>query len=165
VELYFLRHGIAVEPNEWGMRPDSERPLTEEGVAKFKKAALGMAKMKLEFDRVLSSPYVRALETARLALKGLDSDCKIETTPALEPDADYADFLKLLPKTPSKEKWLFVGHQPSIGEFTARLFTGKVVSIDFKKGALARVDADPSAGGYAGTLAWLLTQRQLRALA
>lgn len=164
MELYFLRHGIAADPREWGRSADAERPLTEEGVARLSEAAAGMRRMKLQFDRVFSSPLVRAVETARLALKGLGSASPIELTDALTPDAGFSEFLSLLPKEPSNGRWLFVGHQPSIGEFAGRLFLrDKEASLDFKKGSLARIDAGPAEGGYSGALVWMMTQNELAA--
>ena len=166
MELYFLRHGIAVEHEEWGMNPDSERPLTEEGIAKLKKAALGMERMGLSFDRVISSPYTRALETVKIVIKSLDLGSKLEVSEALVPDASFDDFLKLISKAGSKDKYFVVGHEPSMSAFIGRLITGaKGASINMRKGGLARVDGGMEGNSFAGTLEWILTPRQIRAQA
>ena len=166
MEIYLLRHGDAVEPNMWGMKPDAERPLTEDGISKLEKAALGMERMGLAFDRIISSPYVRANETARIVAKGLDHSDKIELCDALCPDATYADFVKIVSKLVSKKSVLFVGHQPSIGGFLSRLIGGaKGASLEFKKGALARVDVADGSAALSGELKWFLTQKHLRSIA
>ena len=68
--LYFLRHGIAVEPEEW-QGSDDDRPLTKEGIAKMKDAARAIADLALRIDVVVSSPLQRACTTATLVSRKL----------------------------------------------------------------------------------------------
>ncbi len=77
MNLYILRHAIALDPSEW-KKSDSERPLSKEGIRKMKKAAKGMRRMDLHFDWILTSPFRRAYDTAQIVAKefkakGIDS--------------------------------------------------------------------------------------------
>ncbi|HTL70672.1 MAG TPA: phosphohistidine phosphatase SixA [Candidatus Eisenbacteria bacterium] len=165
MELYFLRHAIAVDPVEYPPGRDSDRPLTPEGVKKMTRAAEGMQKLGLSFDDVLSSPYVRARHTAEIAAKGVGHKEKIRFTDAMTPGGSLKELLRALKEYEDSSKLLLVGHQPSIGEFVSELVTGqKGLSLDFKKGALCLVELDPGDSPH-GRLKWFLTSRQLRAYA
>ncbi len=150
MELYFLRHAIAADPDSSKYRLDAERPLTGEGIEKMGRTARGFKKAGITFHRIVSSPYLRARHTAEITAKELDFDGKIAYADALKPEADFKNFSKLLQSFKDDEKVLLVGHQPSIGSFVSCLCAGRPdASIDFKKGALCRVDlyrTDPPAG-------------------
>ena len=164
MELYFLRHAIAVEPGTVAVSHDSERPLTEEGIEKMEEAAEGMKRMGLVMDQVVSSPYARASETAKIVVHGLGFKGKIKFSDALIPNVDFKSFFKLLKEFKPNEKILFVGHMPSIGEFVSTLAFGKATqTMDYKKGGLCRVDMpEVITSGVLGQLKWFLTPKQLR---
>ena len=162
MELYFLRHGIAVEPTDWN-GSDSERPLTAEGIRKMKKAVEGMRESDLRFDRIISSPFERARHTAELVAKGLEHKEKVVFSELLVPQAEFKDFLKLLKTLPSGKKTLLVGHQPSIGDFISGLIAGGEAILDVKKGGMALVQV--ALESSAGELQWLTTSKQLRDMA
>jgi len=165
MELYFLRHGIAADRSHQGVGSDAERPLTEEGIEKLKKSLVGMKRLDVVPDRIVSSPYVRALQTARIVAEGLGFEAKIDVSEALVPEAELEDFWKILARAPAESRWLFVGHEPSISDFIGQLIaSGKSARVDMKKGGLARVDGGPDGGRFLGTLEWLLTPRQLCSL-
>src|SRR5687767_5837005 len=81
-ELYLVRHAIAAErgPN---YPDDRERPLTSEGIARFKQVVEGLTAMELKIDLVLTSPLVRAMHTAELLVAGLPEKARLETLDAL----------------------------------------------------------------------------------
>ncbi len=159
MELYFLRHAIAADPDGSKYRSDAERPLTGEGVEKMTRAARGFKKAGIGFDRIVSSPYVRARHTAEITAKELAFQGKIAFSDALKPESDFKSFGKLLQSFEDGEKVLFVGHQPSISTFVSILFTGRPdASIDFKKGALCRVDLDRT-DPPGGSLKWFLPSK------
>ena len=165
MELYFLRHAIAAESGDFEGK-DSSRPLTEEGVEKMKKAAKGMKNLKIEPDAVLSSPYVRAAHTAEIVSRTLGFTHPIQYENCLIPSGSPKELLKLLRNFPVTSRLLLVGHQPSLGEFVSTLVFGQtVLSVDFKKGGLCRVDLPKPEAGVLGELKWLLTNAQLRDLA
>ena len=71
MNLYLLRHGIAVEPGVTGYEPDSERPLTARGEDRLREAAKAMDALELSFDLILSSPFLRARQTAEIIARNL----------------------------------------------------------------------------------------------
>ena len=164
MELYFLRHGIAAEPGTVAVSHDSERPLTSEGVEKMEREVESMRCMGLLFDSVVSSPYLRAKETANLVAKGLKFKDKVRYSEALVPGAEFKSFFKLLKEFKPESRVLFVGHMPSLGEFVSHLVSGQgAVEVDFKKGGLCRVDMPQNpVPGALGRLEWFLTPKQIR---
>ena len=105
MELYFLRHAIAAEMGTLQVTDDSQRPLIPEGVKKMKKGAEGMVRMGLSFDVILSSPYVRARQTAEIAAEALGHKPKIKFTNALTPEASFKELEKLL-KENRRQYWV-----------------------------------------------------------
>jgi phosphohistidine phosphatase len=164
LELYFLRHALAVEPGAGGYSLDSERPLTPEGIEKMKKTALGMRSLEIALDHLVASPYVRARQTAEIVAEGLKFNEKIKFSDALKPNADFKSFSRLLKEFGAGQKVLFVGHRPSIGEFVSMLTVGQSSeTIDFKPGGLCRVKMpDAPAQASLGILKWFLTPKQMR---
>ena len=164
MELYFLRHAMAAEPGSIAVSHDSERPLTLEGVEKMEASVEGMRRMGVSLDHLISSPYLRASETARIVADGLGFSGQVRFTDVLTPQATFKDFFKLLREFKPDNKVLFVGHLPSIGEFVSNLISGKNrVAMDYKKGGLCRVDMpEMIEHGVLGELKWFLTPKQLR---
>src|SRR5580693_7851178 len=91
MEIYILRHGIAVERGTPGYKKDSDRPLTKEGEDKMHQIAEAMLGMELKFDVVLSSPYVRAAKTAQIVADELNEE--VTVTDALLPDGSPLDLI------------------------------------------------------------------------
>jgi phosphohistidine phosphatase SixA len=89
MNLYLLRHGIAVEPGTAGCELDSERPLTAKGKKRLRVTSQAMKKLELSFDLILSSPFLRAKQTAEIVAKALKLRKKLEFTvdSTVEPDA------------------------------------------------------------------------------
>ena len=164
MELYFLRHAMAAEPGSIAVSHDSERPLTLEGVEKMEASVEGMRRMGVSLDHLISSPYLRASETARIVADGLGFNGQVRFTDVLTPQATFKDFFKLLREFKPDNKVFFVGHLPSIGEFVSNLIAGKnSLAIDYKKGGLCRVDMpEMIEHGVLGELKWFLTPKQLR---
>src|SRR5438046_7785006 len=88
-ELYLVRHGLAQERGD--MWPDdSKRPLTEEGMSGMQKATRGLARLGVSLDVVLTSPLVRARQTAEIVAGGLDPRPPLVNVESLAPDGNYA---------------------------------------------------------------------------
>ena len=163
MELYFLRHGIAADREEAQVAADAERPLTDEGIKKMTKAAEGMKKLGFSFDKIVSSPYVRARHTAEIAAEGIKFSGKIKFSESLTPESNFRLFSKLVNEFSENERVLFVGHQPTMGSFISELVTGaNDFYFDMKKGSLCRVDLYPDINPIRGELKWLLTSKILR---
>ena len=98
-ELYLLRHGIAVDPVSSGM-PDDARPLTEKGIKRMRQIAGGLRTLDLELEAIVSSPLVRAKETAEIVAVALGMRDRLETSNVLETGSDPAKIERWLRSEP-----------------------------------------------------------------
>ena len=159
MNLYILRHGIAVPRGTPGIK-EEDRPLTKDGKRKMKAIAEGMLALKLQFDRIISSPYVRASETAEIV--GQVFGRKVELWKPLIPTANPRQLISHLVKV-REDNVLLVGHEPYLSEFVSVLICGNPeAQIEFKKGALCKVSSNHLIYGRCATLEWLLAPAQLR---
>lgn len=113
---------------------------------------------------VLTSPLVRARETATILASGLGRR-PIDEVEALAPGGRHAAIVEVLAHQAKKYPRLaLVGHEPDLGELAMRLL-GATGTVKFKKGAILAIDVDGATPGGPGTLRWFLTPRVLRVLA
>ena len=87
-ELYLIRHGVAEERGD-AWPDDAKRPLTEDGIARMRKSARGLARLGVTFDVVLTSPLVRARQTADIVASAFDPRPSIVTIDSLAPGGSY----------------------------------------------------------------------------
>lgn len=153
MEIYFLRHGIAEDSSPDGS--DAARRLTDKGIAKLEGAREGLRRLKVAPDLLLTSPLVRARQTAEVVGRHLGLDPQVAE--ALAPGCDAEQLLALLAGYPGAARVMVVGHEPDFSSMIAELTGGQV---EMKKGALARVDLEP--GERRGTLVWLAPPRGLQ---
>jgi len=156
MELYFLRHGIAADVGPDGTG-DAGRPLTSEGTTKMKTAARGMRRLGIQPDLLLTSPLVRAHQTAEIVARALDLELVLAD--ALAPGCTVDRLRELLGQHRDAERVMVVGHEPDFSEMISSLTGGSRISL--KKGGLGRVDLEMLSDGD-GTLVWLLPPRALR---
>lgn len=149
-QLWFLRHGEA-EPHD--ARPDFDRRLTERGERQSRAAGSALAALGLSFQLVVTSPRVRALDTARLACEAFG--CEPVADDRLGGGFDIEDALELAAAVGEDKRVLFVGHNPDFVEIVGDL-TG--ARIDLKKGGVAGVRRQ----GRSGELIGLLRPRELK---
>jgi phosphohistidine phosphatase len=161
-ELYLIRHGVA-EDRGAAWPDDTKRPLTSDGMSRMRKATRGLARLGVALDVILTSPLVRARQTADVVAAGLEPHPPIVTTDALAPGASYAAIVAELEKLTRRTRVALVGHEPGVGELAARLI-GSRHPIELKKGAVCRIDLDEIPPGGPGDLRWMLTPKVLRAL-
>lgn len=165
MDLYLMRHGIAVQGNTPEVSSDRERPLTPKGAKRMRKAAEGLRNLKLTFDRILTSPLLRAQQTAQVVAEVLDIENRVEQVPELAPEGSVQNLLSSLAAYKEKKRILLVGHEPLLGETVAFLLSkGKAAEVRFKKGGLCCMEVDDLPPRKA-ILHWMLTPRQLRLLA
>jgi phosphohistidine phosphatase len=156
LEIYLVRHGLAEERG--GAKPDAERALTKKGRRRTKKAMRGFAKTGARPKLILSSPLVRAWETAEILAKVLDaSEPRVEED--LAPGGEPARVLERL-RAEDRESVALVGHEPDLSELAALLGGGRV---ELDKAAIARLDGDPEPGHARAV--WLLQPLLLKRLA
>jgi len=164
MEIYLLRHGIAVERETRGFEDDFTRPLTPKGRRQLRKSAAAIKKLTSKFDLILSSPLVRAKQTAEIVAKELKCKKRLRFTNALAPGG----LASILIRQMSREKEapgnvLLVGHEPDLSGLVSLLVTGgKGMQIEFKKGALCKLEADVLRDGQCATLVWFLTPKQMK---
>jgi phosphohistidine phosphatase len=161
-ELYLIRHGVAEDRGD-AWPDDNKRPLTENGIARMRKSARGLADLGVEIDIVLSSPLVRARQTAEIVVAALNPKPALVNVDSLAPDGSFTAIVADLEKHGRKPRLALVGHEPSIGELAARLI-GSRHALEFKKGGICRIDLDELPPAGPGDLRWMMTPKILRAL-
>jgi phosphohistidine phosphatase len=171
MQLYFLRHGQAGNPDEW-TRPDEERPLTKRGLAETHAAAQGMRWLDLGIELVLSSPFVRAHQTALITAEELK--LQVVTVDALASGCTLGALAEVLaahvplpqetsgttttangdahtdPAAPHLlDSVLLVGHEPDFSAIIGAMIGRKgTATMLLKKGGLCRVDLEPAVDGW-----------------
>jgi phosphohistidine phosphatase len=161
-QLFLIRHGIAEERGD-AWPDDAKRPLSEDGIERFQKSARGLARLDVWIDVVLTSPLVRARQTADIVASAFDPRPSIITIESLAPGGGYASLLTDLEKHARKTRIALVGHEPGIGELGARLI-GSRHSFEFKKGAVCRIDVDEIPPVSPGDLRWFLTPKVMASI-
>jgi phosphohistidine phosphatase len=160
--LYLIRHGLAEERGE-AWPDDSRRPLSEEGMSRLRKEARGLVRLGVTFDVVLTSPLVRARQTADIVAGVFSTRPAIVVIESLAPDGNAHAVLSDLEKQARRARIALVGHEPGIGELAARL-TGSRRALAFKKGSICRIDVKSLPPAGPGTLRWFITPKILREL-
>jgi phosphohistidine phosphatase len=162
IEIYVVRHAIAAERGpEWP--DDTQRPLVERGVTRFREAVAGLACLGVAIDEVFTSPLVRAVQTAEFLSAGLPGQPPVRVLEELAPGHSPAAIVRKLARETRKHRVALVGHEPGLGDLIAHLL-GTRTSVPMKKGGVCRIDAEALGAGRTGTLVWLLTPRILRKL-
>jgi phosphohistidine phosphatase len=157
MRLILIRHAIAVDRSP--DIPDDARPLTQEGRKRFRQAARGLARLFPTPDLLLSSPLLRARQTARIASRAW-------RLPVTDEDAlgggSVSDLQAALRRVPTQSTVAMVGHEPQLSEFLAHILgSSQPDRLTFKKGGAAVVDL-PAGPEGAATLLAVLPPRVLR---
>jgi phosphohistidine phosphatase len=161
--LYLVRHAIAApRGNDWP--DDAKRPLTHKGRARMREIARGLARLGAEPDLVLTSPLLRAHETAEILVGDLRPPPKLQTAPALAPGHPQEVVAQLLENLPRAAVVALVGHEPGMGELAAWLL-GTREPPTFKKGGVCCVETPRPVRAGSAQLIWFATPRMLRAVA
>jgi phosphohistidine phosphatase len=163
LELYLIRHGVAAERGE-EYPDDAKRPLTSGGITRLRKEAKALDALNVGFDHIIASPLVRTRQTAEVFAETLKSKPSISTSDALAPAGAPTAVIQELGKHMRKGRIALVGHEPNIGELAARLI-GARLPMEFKKGAICRIDFEVLPPKGMGRLRWFLTPRMLREIA
>jgi phosphohistidine phosphatase len=162
LELYLIRHGIAAERGD-EYPDDSKRPLTSAGMSKLREAAKGLNELDVSFNVIISSPLVRTKQTAEIVAGTLKEKPPVVTSDALAPAGTPAGVVQELARHAKQARIALVGHEPNLGELAARLIGAKS-PIEFKKGAICRIDFEVLPPKGVGQLRWFLPPRVLRRL-
>jgi phosphohistidine phosphatase len=150
-ELYFLRHADAGDPEAW-TRPDAERPLSAKGEKQSDRLGRFLAGVDFRTDAIITSPKVRAAQTAERVAAILGTGVTVDGR--LAGGLDLSTVEAILRDAGDPDRPVLVGHDPDFSEMVAEL-TG-TFGHEMKKGAMVRVDVDRPLRGGAGRLAWLV---------
>ncbi len=175
MKVLLVRHGISenLPPGQDGVKVNSQRALTGPGKKKMRRAAEGLMRMVERPDLIVSSPLLRAHQTAEILADVFKID-KIATTAALSPGKRPNELLAYLKShgdsKPGSQAGgalvIVVGHEPDLGLFTSWSLTGLTESfIEFRKGGMCLLEFPAEARPGRAKLLWMCRPRQLRQLA
>jgi phosphohistidine phosphatase len=154
VRLYLLRHGPAGLRSAW-TGDDSARPLTTEGARRMKRIAARLAAEGVIPELIVSSPYERALRTAKIVAKALGLRDLLLVEPTLAPGAGPAEVIALLEAHRDAASVMLVGHEPDFSEVTAAMCGAR---IKLQKGGLVEMELERAPGGVGPAVMWRLAQ-------
>ena len=163
MKLYILRHAIAEDRDEILYPDDSLRHLTEKGEKKMVKIAEHLKDMGLQIDLILTSPYVRAYETARIVAKTFGIKKKqLVLSDHLTPSGFAKDLIAEINEKYQVENLMLVGHELSLSDLVAMLVAGDPsMSITMKRGGLCCLSIDSLRYDKCANLEWLMMPAQL----
>jgi phosphohistidine phosphatase len=164
MDLFLLRHGQAVERGTHGYEDDATRPLTSKGRRQLRRVARAMAAMNLQFDMLLTSPLLRARETAEIVATSLKAGKKLKLMDSLAADREPTELTRSLQKLkPAPESILLVGHEPFLSQLVSIWVTGgSNLAMDFPKAGLCKLELEKLQPGKCARLAWLVTPQQMK---
>ena len=167
MNIYILRHGIAVDPAAHGFAKDADRPLTTEGERKLWQITEAMEALDLTFDLILSSPYLRARQTAEIVAEGLKARKRLELSDSLTPGGSTKKLVEYLNRLqPPPENVLLVGHEPYLSGLISLLVSGEAtLAVVMKKGGVCKLSTGSLKHGRCAALEWLLTPKQMALMA
>jgi phosphohistidine phosphatase len=157
MHLYLLRHGVAEEA-----RPgitDAERALTSDGRKKLRHVLRAVAEARVKPSLLLSSHLKRAVQTAEIAREVLGCDGEIVKTKALAPGAQAEQAWEEVRIHKNEPALMLVGHNPLFDDLAAHLLGAPNLKVDFKKGAIMRIDLEAFGVQPRGVLCWYLTAK------
>jgi phosphohistidine phosphatase len=157
MQVYLLRHGIA-EDGHSGLA-DADRALTPDGRKKLRQVLQTATKAGVEPALILSSPLKRALQTAGIARRVLGYKGEIMQTKSLAPGANVEQVWEEIRTHRDQDSLLLTGHNPLFGHLAGYLLGHPDLKMDFKKGALLRVDIESFGAEPRGVLRWCLTAK------
>lgn len=160
MKIYILRHGEAAEHGDPRYK-ENERPLTAKGVQRTKQLAEYLEDLEIGFDRIFSSPLIRAKQTAEIVAGKMKRT--VELTDALTPSGSMKNLADQIARLrPVPESVALVGHEPYLSGFISLLcIGGPDLPIKLKKGALCRLEVERVISGKCATLEWLIQPRLL----
>ncbi len=162
MEIWILRHAKAEDGGP--ATPDKTRALTPDARNRMSSAARAIARLNPRFDAILTSPLLRARQTAEPVARALGQEDSLIESEALSPVADPKEILREI-ESRRLTRALVVGHMPHLGKLLGYLLTGRSdAPIEINKGSLARVEFEGKTAKPPGTLTLLLTTKALSRL-
>jgi len=154
---------VAIDRDDPDCPPEAERYLTAKGIERTREVAEGLVEAGIRPTVLLTSPYVRAVQTGEIVCEALDLDSKsLHATDALKPEAKPARTAEELAKLAADEVICF-GHAPHLDEFIAYAIGADTAFTELRKAGVACLDIQSFSAPRA-TLVWLLSAKALREL-
>lgn len=157
MQVYILRHGIAEENGPGG--DDSARPLTNEGRKRLKEVMRVAEQADVLPSRIVTSPYVRAVQTAEVAIEALGYTEDLLRSESLVPDSTPQDVWEEVRAHQGVMQLMLVGHEPLLSRVVAFFLNSPSLFVDLKKGAIVRIDIDHFGPQPHGVLKWMLVPK------
>lgn len=158
MNLYIVRHAIAVQRGTPGYEDDSQRPLTDTGRKKMKKIVKGLCDFGIELDAIVTSPYVRARDTATILAKEFEMKDKVALSDSLIPPGNFENLINEIREKYDVANLALIGHEPMLSSLISWLTTGNTaMKVTLKKGGVALLSTDNLYEEGRATLQWLLT--------
>jgi phosphohistidine phosphatase len=158
MNLYIIRHAIAVEEGSPGYDEDGQRPLSDKGRKKMRQIAKGLRSLGVGFDLILSSPYVRAKETSEILADVFKMKNSIKFSENLIPMGDPDLLIAEINEKYSVDSIALVGHEPELTHLISLLVSESAgMDITLKKGGVCSLSADDLHHTHKATLEWLIT--------
>ena len=163
MNLFLLRHAIAVPHGYPGIDRDGDRPLTPKGEKKMRQIAEGLVALGVTLDLILSSPLVRARQTAEILAKVYNEEEKLKYSDHLAVGGDPRMLINdVNQRFGAVDNVVLVGHEPSLSELVSVLLSGDPgLPFTMKKGGVCKLAVDKLIYGRCATFEWLLTPAQL----
>jgi len=168
MQLLLIRHAIAEDRDEFAKeegRPDAERPLTDYGRRRMQKNTKGLRRVAPKLDQLVTSPYVRAADTAKIVAKGLGVE-EAKELAVLTPEHHPREFFEWMADQNPTHAIGAVGHDPHLSQLLSWCLTGGLdAQFVIKKGGVALISWDDVPTEGHGILRWLISPGHLRAMA
>jgi phosphohistidine phosphatase len=153
-----IRHAIAVDEGTPEYEEDSQRPLTDKGKKKMRQIAKGLRALGADFDLILSSPYIRAQETAEILADVFKIKADVAFSDNLIPMGDPDLLIAEMNEKYNANSVALVGHEPFLSALIGLLVSENAsMDMTLKKGGVCRLSADDLHHTHKATLEWLLT--------
>lgn len=164
MKVYLLRHGIAVDRIGGEISSDWDRPLTKEGLKETNQVAQALAKIGVKANLIVSSPLVRAKQTAEIVQAVLAKNTELQITESLAPGGTASDLYKFLKPFNQLQEIFLVGHEPDMSRLAGTLlWAGPELNMSFKKAGVCRIDIVDIPPSSPGILKWFVTPKILGA--
>lgn len=160
MDLYILRHAIAADRGR--IASDAKRPLTDEGRERLRRTTQAWEGLGVIVDRLITSPYLRAHQTAEIAAEALGL-VDVDVCEALAAGASPAEMIAALAeRCTDRDRVMVVGHEPDLGRLISTLVSGDdEAGFRMKKAGLSKLTVDSLHAGRCGVLEWHLWPRHM----
>src|SRR5215831_18609290 len=165
MKIYIFRHGEALSKGDPAVSSDHERPLVEEGIRRSRQSVEGFVKLGLTVTAIFTSPWLRARQTAAVAAEVLALNDRLFELDELAGDRHIEEVMAALTRHSHLKEIMLVGHNPQLSDLAAYLMSlSTSMQVDLKKSGMCAVEVERIPPKNPGTLLWMMTAKQLRAV-